>query len=463
MTSMDEGIGDGGALSRYHELTKHSPAKVASSGHRLDWSIKPHPFKVYRDLAPLPPPADIGRLCRFSNGVLRWRRYPGGERIGFRAAACTGALYHIELYLATAARDDLPAGLYHYGAHDHALRRLRAGDVRGTLVAASGGCEAVASAPVVFVLTSTFWRNAWKYQARAYRHSFWDSGVIVANLLALLATDGTPASVLMGFTDHGVDRLLGVDGVREAAVAVVAVGDRAAPPPTPGPLGELSLSTEPLSSREVRYPEIEEAHAASALRSEQMAAWRDRVASGAHAVPSRVADEAIEEVIERRRSTRRFSRRSIARPELESVLAAATSPVPGDAFTPDPVTPLLIVNAVEGLEPGAYRADLSPIRFGDLRRLAGALALGQELGAEAAVDLYFVSDLDAMLDRLGERGYRVAQMAGGIAGGRVDLAATALGLGSTGLTFFDDEVTRFFEPAAQGRQVMYLVAIGQRA
>jgi len=47
--------------------------------------------------------------------------------------------------------------------------------------------------------------------------------------------------------------------------------------------------------------------------------------------------------------------------------------------------------------------------------------------------------------------------------GRVDLAATALGLGSTGLTFFDDEVTRSLEPAAQGRQVMYLVAIGQRA
>jgi len=113
------------ALRRYHELTNHSPAGVASSGHRLDWSIKPIPFKVYRELEPMPPPADTGRLCRLSNGVLRWRRYPTGEHYGFRAAACTGALYHIELYLATAERDDLPAGLYHYGAHDHALRRLR--------------------------------------------------------------------------------------------------------------------------------------------------------------------------------------------------------------------------------------------------------------------------------------------------------------------------------------------------
>ena len=58
---------------------------------------------------------------------------------------------------------------------------------------------------------------------------------------------------------------------------------------------------------------------------------------------------------------------------------------------------------------------------------------------------------------------RHTQMAGGIAGGRVELAASALGLGSTGLTFFDDEVTRSLEPAAQGRQVMYLVAIGRQA
>ena len=464
MTSdLRPGGGERGALSRYHELTKHSPTSVASSGHRLDWSIKPHPFKVYRDLAPLPPPADIGRLCRLSNGVLRWRRDPTGERYGFRAAACTGALYHIELYLAMAERHDLGAGLYHYGAHDHALRRLRAGDVRGTLVAATGGSEAVASAPLLFVLTSTFWRNAWKYQARAYRHAFWDSGVVVANLLALLAADGTPASVLMGFADGEVNRLLGVDGMREAAVAIVAVGGQAASPPPPHPLEPLSLATEPLSAREVRYPEIEEAHAASTLGSAQVAGWRERTGPGSHGVPPRVADAPIDEIIERRRSSRRFSLRSISRSDLESVLAAVTSAVPGDAFTPDPVTPFLIVNGVDGVEPGLYRADLSPIRIGDFRRLAGALALGQELGAEAAVDIYLLAHLDAILERLGERGYRVAQMAGGIAGGRVDLAATALGLGSTGLTFFDDEVTRSLEPAAQGRQVMYLVAIGQRA
>ena len=144
------------------------------------------------------------------------------------------------------------------------------------------------------------------------------------------------------------------------------------------------------------------------------------------------------------------------------MLEAAQQPVPGDCFSSDLVTPFLIVNAVDGLAPGVYGPELRLIRAGDFRLQAGALALGQPLGAEAAANIYFLADLDRVFARFGERGYRVAQMAGGIAGGRVELSAVAQGFGATGLTFFDDEVTAFFEPASAGRQVMYLVAVGRR-
>lgn len=159
----------GSALRRYHEVTKHSPLSVAASRHRLDWSNKPLPFKVYTSVEGVPPPEDLDELLLYSNGVLRWRRGPSGDAYGFRAAACTGALYHSELYLACADRKDLPSGLYHYGAHDHTLRLLRQGDVRGALLEASGGFEPLVAAPLVVVLTSTFWRNSWKYQALSRR------------------------------------------------------------------------------------------------------------------------------------------------------------------------------------------------------------------------------------------------------------------------------------------------------
>ncbi len=451
------------ALRRYHDSTKHSAARLARSAHRLDWPNKPLPFKIYTSLEGVPPPNGLARLCRFTNGVLRWSRSPSGERYGFRAAPCTGALYHVEMYVATAEREGLAPGLYHYGAHDHRLRRLRRGDVRDALVHASGGFEPLRSAPLVIVLTSTFWRNAWKYRERAYRHAYWDSGAVIANILALVAETREPASVVMGFVDDEVDRFLGIDGAREATVALVAIGSGTPAPPAASPLAELALATEPLSPRELRYPAIEEAHRASSLGSaDEVASWRDEARAILSDTPIPLPAPRIEDVIRARRSARRFSYREIGCERLARAIEAATAPIPGDAFAADVVDPFLIVNAVEGVGRGAYRADLMPIRLGDLRREAGELALGQELGASAAANMYFLSDLDTVFERFGERGYRVAQMAGGIAGGRLELAATAMGLGATGLTFFDDEVTRFFEPAAEGRQVMYLAAIGEQ-
>jgi SagB-type dehydrogenase family enzyme len=449
-------------MARYHEGTKHSPASVRSSLHYLDWANKPLAFKIYTGLDGAPTPDDIGRLCRLSNGVLRWRRYPGDETYGFRAAPCTGALYHVELYLAVPERPDLAAGLYHYGAHDHRLRQLREGDVRGAVAEAAGSFEGLAEAPLVLILTSTFWRNSWKYQARAYRHTYWDSGAVLANLLALAADMRLKAAAVMGFADAAINRLLGVDGQREAAVALVGLGDGAPVGPA-RELSELHQVTMPLSVRQIRYREIEEAHATSSLASgAEAATWRAVSAGAPPAVPPTLLEDP-EGVIRARRSARRFGPGPIPRGDLEALLEAAEQRVPGDCFSPGLVAPFVIVNDVAGLEPGIYGPGLQLIRGGDFRLEAGGLALGQALGAEAAANIYFLADLEEILGRLGGRGYRVSQMAGGIAGTRVELKAVALGLGSTGLTFFDDDVTEFFEPAASGRQVMYLVAVGRRS
>lgn len=125
----------------------------------------------------------------------------------------------------------------------------------------------------------------------------------------------------------------------------------------------------------------------------------------------------------------------------------------------------LIVHGVEGLVPGAYyyrRRDhaLELLRAGDFRENAGRLDLGQELAADAAVNIYSLCALAPVLERFGNRGYRAAQLEGGITGGRIYLGVYAQGFGATGLTFFDDEVTEFFSPHAAGKSVMFLAALG---
>ncbi len=103
------------------------------------------------------------------------------------------------------------------------------------LLNASGEESSIANAPCVIVSASTFWRNAWKYQARAYRHCYWDNGTILANLLAASAARKIPAKVVLGFVDAIVNRLLGLDSRREAPLSLVALGPSSATKIGPSP------------------------------------------------------------------------------------------------------------------------------------------------------------------------------------------------------------------------------------
>jgi nitroreductase len=121
---------------------------------------------------------------------------------------------------------------------------------------------------------------------------------------------------------------------------------------------------------------------------------------------------------------------------------------------------------VDGLAPGAYvfhrrERAVECLKEGNFRTDARRLGLWQELPGDAAAAVFFLADLDPILARFGNRGYRAVQLESGIIGGKLYLAAYALRLGATGLTFFDDDVTYFFSPHAAGKSAIFLVAIGR--
>jgi hypothetical protein len=241
----------------------------------------------------------------------------------------------------------------------------------------------------------------------------------------------------------------------------------------------LRLETLPLSPREVDYPVIRAAHAASSFATPgDIAAWRAAPPPTSRALPSPsialppvdepLVRESIESVIVRRGSARTFAPDSIALAELATLLWCSTRGIPADrqGLGGALATPHLIVRAVEGLAPGTYAYDrerhgLVALRTADLARDAGHLALGQSLGAEAAVNVYWLADLESVTGALGSRGYRTASLEAGIEGGKAYLAAYAQRVGATGLTFFDDDVVRLFSPLAAGSSVMFLVAAGR--
>lgn len=496
----------------YHNGTKHPGGYLLDPYHTFDPRTRPAPFKLYLDLAPIPlsldpSPAgasalsaisysgfridgeripDIGTLTGvlyFSAGITKKLRLSWGE-YAFRAAACTGALYHIELYVVCGDLPGLDAGVYHFNPGDMSLRQLRQGDYRRVLVDASGDEPAVASAPAIIVYTDVIWRNAVKYQAREYRHAFWDCGTVLANTLAVAAAHKVPSRVVAGFVDEAVNRLLGLDTQREMALTFVPLG-HASQPPGPSPkVTPLSLKVAPISKHEIDFPAIREMHEASSLTTkDEVASWRGRTPTMAMPAPmgrlfplqpakgDALPQDPVEQVIVRRGSTRKFERVPISFEQLSTAIECATRGVPADFLEPPGATlnhVYLIVSAVDGLPAGVYtlHRDLSALellREGDFRDEAGHLGLDQELPADASVNIYFMTDLHPVLERFGNRGYRAAQLDASITAGRLYLAAYAQRFGATGLTFYDDEVTDFLSPHARGKSVTFLLALGKRA
>lgn len=209
----------------------------------------------------------------------------------------------------------------------------------------------------------------------------------------------------------------------------------------------------------IEYPEAYALHRASKLEGvEDVERYRDGGGTDENArlgIP--------DEVFLRRGSIRDFSPERISRDDLTTLLAGAMSAIPLDV--PPSNEFRLIANAVDGLDPGAYRF-LVPDRFellraGNFRRAAGYLVLEQPLGALAAAVMFAMADLEAVLNRHGNRGYRAAQLEAGIRIGRVYLGAFARGLAATASTFYDDEVTALLAPK-EALSPMLCAAVGWR-
>lgn len=500
---------DFNAALQYHEDTKHSETSIRASQRRLDWANKPNPFKTYQNIPSITLPNNfphpslgaltsiaateptkpatelkiggLAELLFFTGGITRRMKLPNAVHF-MRAAPATGALYPIELYVINQDLEGLKGGVYHFSPQNFTLQELRRGDYRAQLAAWAGNNETIASSPLTIAMTSIAWRNAWKYEARSYRHWFWDSGVMAANLLATAVSAGYPIQLILGFDDVEVNYLLCLNEGEEATVALASIGAKLSAQSNvkPGPATEFHLVSDPLSREKVEYSEIWRIQEASSLSGGQVSSWvnsglsferRALSQSGRlHPLPhsSEVeSKDSLEQVILRRGSTRRFAVKPISLLDLSVILHCSSQGVPFDFLRAGGslVDVYLIVSAVEGLAPGAYFLHrkgntLEELKLGSFRDVSGFLCLEQRLFSDASAVLFLMADLESILRTYGNRGYRVAQFEAGVVLGKIYLSAYALKLGASGSTFYDDAVTEFFSPHAERKQTLVAAGIG---
>jgi hypothetical protein len=176
----------------------------------------------------------------------------------------------------------------------------------------------------------------------------------------------------------------------------------------------------------------------------------------------------LKETILWRGSSRKFLRRPISLSSLRTILYSATRGTQMDIIHDGEslIDIYFVANDVDGLESGAYFYDQKATSQKKLKQVSTSrtisefLCLGQPLFGDASAVFFLMTDLQATLKLLGNRGYRTCQLEAGIIAGKLYLASYALRLGASGSTFFDDAVTEFFSPHASNKSTMIVVGVG---
>jgi SagB-type dehydrogenase family enzyme len=136
---------------------------------------------------------------------LLWAAQGLTDPSGLRTAPSAGALYPLEVYVATAD------GAFRYVPAEHALEEVTAEDRRAALWRAALRQDAVREAPAVFVLAAVYERTERKYgPTRTPRYVQLEAGHAAQNLLLQAVALGLGGVPIGAFDDAGVQAALGL-------------------------------------------------------------------------------------------------------------------------------------------------------------------------------------------------------------------------------------------------------------
>jgi len=476
----------------YHESTKHSVESLRRSRHALDWANQPNPFRHYEGVPIVDLPADppspaipalsllqgehgnsdcrngaefLSELLFHSAAISASKVVPStGEKYALRVNPSSGNLHPTEFHFVTRGLVDWPDGLYHYRPSSHMAEQRASGHL--PLVPAAD------HTPITLLLTSIAWREAWKYQSRAYRYCLHDIGHAWQSVALAAQAMGCDSFAIAEFSDDDLARLCGLES-DEWPMLIVELCGR--PIPARGSaqndVVRFGGRANKLSIRTVEYPLIDQMHAATkrATPFELAPSYVDNAPSALHRAsrPSRT-DRDFGTVARTRRSALNFrgGPASMSSEDLATILRAASGVLHADFATTRFIDLYTYVHRVDGADAGVYRfcgnsSALELIRAGDQRVVAAGLSLGQDLAGNACVAFSMIGDLERATDIYGDRGYRYVHFEAGAIGQRMYLAAEALGYGATGIgAFFDDRVHEYLGLDESRGQVVYHFAIG---
>ncbi|MEN8655600.1 SagB family peptide dehydrogenase [Streptomyces sp. 21So2-11] len=477
-------------------IMRRGRVPMEPADHVPNWTDSPRKAKFYPGVDSMPLPdseypadADLDRGLaeipggdgpfdlRSLSGMLRDSYGLTGRRLGIQAntdlsalpfyplanwsrgSASGGGLYPVSVYWVSGASGPVPPGVHYYSTRHHTMQRLLTGDVSGEVRAALGEDAPGATTDQYLVLGVKYWQNAFKYNSFSFHAVSMDVGAAVQTWRMWAKARGLAVEPALWFDEERLARLLGVRGEEEGIFAVVPLkweGESAAT----AAVGATSVQhTDVERSRTVlTFDSLLKMQAATAHRAPRRPAPGALAAAAALPVdPDRVEaplpaaqplDTDVRTALRRRRSS--FGRFDAQRPvtgaQLAAALAAAASgsKIGGDSHGVALAKLYAFVNHVEGLAPGSYEYDPQ----------ARSLRLVKEgRPGEFLQKNYFLSNYNleqagavlvptvrttAVLEAVGDRGYRLVNATIGAAAQSLYTACSALDLGCGVALGFDN-------------------------
>ncbi|GGK33891.1 hypothetical protein GCM10010124_28030 [Pilimelia terevasa] len=146
-----------------------------------------------------------------------------------RATPAAGGLYAVDLFLLVERVEGVAPGLYYFHPAAGELQLVRS-DVRlADLAGATGYGARVTQAAAVVVYVAALRRTQWKYWERGYRMALLDCGHLAQSVVLTANAAGLAAHPMVAFVDDDLNRLVGVDGVDDAALYLTLLGPAGTP------------------------------------------------------------------------------------------------------------------------------------------------------------------------------------------------------------------------------------------
>ena len=521
----------------YHQQTKHQPNRMARSPGRMDWENQPDPFRSYEGSKRLaldrlgfegitgrlrPSPLTSENLSRFffESLALSGRKAVAGAEWTLRVNPSSGNLHPTECYLLAGGGEglDISLGVYHYHPKDHSLELLAG------IKEESWQSLHLPSGTILLILTTIYWRESWKYGARAFRYCMLDLGhalaaageaahclgwtlslqeEMAADDLARILWNGPdkmadgpkgkerPDVMLALFSDGGVHR------IDESLVSRIETEPLPLRPnilsPSIVPWQEIDMVSE--AAKKLSTSDI---FSRSDAKAEEMQRFSLKDNSDTlKETAGDVSEDAFREychLLRRRRSAQAMDERATMPLEIFHTILKAAMPEraePGLPWSPQ-VNPVLFVHRVEKMDRGLYillrderakedlRGAMDPDFFwekpsrtppdlelyqlaqGDARLAAKESSCRQDIASDGCFAAAMISRFKGPIEQYGPWFYPRLYWECGMIGQSLYLSSEATGFRGCGIgCFFDDMVHRMLGLSDLRYQDLYHFTVGR--